>query len=164
MIGLDLEQSKIRFLIGTNNGGVQRLFLSRSTLKVDLHGIRAGHYMVVGHDVAVGRDDEAGPEGTLGALPGPASVELLEEPLEIRRKSAEHFGRQCSRLIDFFFSADVDDRLSRRLYQRYEIGQDRGRLYGYGKHHDEHGGCGRNGFEFMQHSAYSFLFGRESFS
>lgn len=62
------------------------MLLAGAALKVDENGIRASNHVVVGHDVAVGGNEEAGTEGALrtGLGIAAAAFELFKKTLKFR--------------------------------------------------------------------------------
>ena len=126
-VGLYLEEGDVGFFIGSDDLGLEGMLLAGAPLKVDEDGVRAGDHMVVGHDVAVGGNEEAGAERALRTGLGAAAsaFKLFKKALELRGKPAEHFGRHAPPLHDFFFGADIDDGLTGGLDQRDEVGNHR---------------------------------------
>ena len=84
--GGDFEQREIARLVGADDLRRQRAAVGH----LDLDVVRAVHHVVVGQDVAVGRDDDAGPERRAGAarLLALAATELIAELLA--EESAQH--------------------------------------------------------------------------
>ena len=128
------------------------MILAVGALKVDEDGVGPGDNVIVGHDVAVGGNDEARAKGTLRAGPGAAlAFKLLEETFKFRRQAAEHFRGQAAPLHDFFLGADVDDGFSGRLDEGDEVRDDDLGLSRKRERHDQHGGNKRPSFQCMQH-------------
>ena len=126
-VGLYLEQGDVGFFVSPDDLSLEGMLLAGAALKVDENGIRASNHVVVGHDVAVGGNEEAGTEGALrtGLGIAAAAFELFKKTLEFRGKPAEHFGRHTAPLHDFLFGTDIDDGLTGGLDQRDEVGNHR---------------------------------------
>lgn len=90
---LYLEQGDVGFFVSPDDLSLEGMLLAGAALKVDENGIRASNHVVVGHDVAVGGNEEAGTEGALRTGLGIAAVafELFKKTLKFRGKPAEPF-------------------------------------------------------------------------
>ena len=86
------EQGQVRLFVRTDELGRDGFALARALVQGHPDNVRVGHHMVVGDDVAVFRDDKAGPQGFLAHLRAfaAAHAELVKEFFKTGRHVAEH--------------------------------------------------------------------------
>ena len=101
LFGLDLEQSQVSIFVRPHDRGRQRGSLAVAFVQRHLDAVAIGHHVIVGHDVAVRRDDETGTtrhlflRRTLSARIGTA--EEFEEAVRSRRHATEHLAEEFLR-------------------------------------------------------------------
>ena len=101
LFGIDLEQGKVGVFVRSHDRGRQRGGLAVAFVQCHLDAVAVSHHMVVGHDVAVGRDDETGTtrhlflRRTLSARIGTA--EEFEKAVRSRRHATEHLAEEFLR-------------------------------------------------------------------
>ena len=87
LVGLYLQKSQIRFLVRAHHFGVVGLLAVSVAEQIDFDGVRAVNDVIVGHNIAVGGNDEPRPQRAL--LPRHAAPLLTEETLELIEKILE---------------------------------------------------------------------------
>jgi hypothetical protein len=132
---LDLEQRDIGALVAADDPGLELAAVRQA----HRHGVGPVDHVVIGQDVAVGRDQEARTHGLALALRLAAVLEQVAEDLRhLLERARIDVGRQAFHLRRLLRAHDLDDRSRVLLDDRGEVRQcRRPRLAGQRQHQRE---------------------------